>query len=81
MQVYVHDQLASVARPVKQLKGFARVTLAPGRAAHREDRAASPRAFALWNAEMKEVVEPGLFDILVGAQFARPAEAVALEVA
>jgi beta-glucosidase len=65
VQVYVRDQLASVVRPAKQLRGFARVTLAPG-----EQRtvkiALSPKSFSLWNASMKEVVEPGLFDILTG---------------
>jgi len=65
VQLYVHDPVASVARPLKQLKGFARVTLAPG-----EQRKVSltldARALALWNAEMKEVVEPGLFHIMVG---------------
>ncbi|HLX22791.1 MAG TPA: glycoside hydrolase family 3 N-terminal domain-containing protein [Usitatibacter sp.] len=65
VQVYVHDPLATVVRPVKQLRGFARVTLKPG-----EQRtvkiALHPKSFALWNAAMKEVIEPGLFDILVG---------------
>jgi beta-glucosidase len=65
VQVYIHDQVASVARPVKQLKGFQRVTLAPG-----EQRTVriklEGRAFAMWNAAMKEVVEPGLFDIMAG---------------
>jgi beta-glucosidase len=66
VQLYVHDQVASVTRPVKLLKEFARVTLEPG-----ERRTVGfslgPDAFRFWNAEMQEVVEPGLFDILVGA--------------
>jgi len=65
VQVYVHDPLASVVRPAKQLRGFQRVTLAPG-----EQRtvkiALAPRSFMLWNASMKEVVEPGTFEILTG---------------
>ena len=65
VQVYVHDQTASVTRPIKELKGFERVTLAPG-----ESRTVriplGPDAFALWNLDMEEVVEPGLFDIMVG---------------
>ena len=65
VQLYVHDREASVTRPVKELKEFARVTLAPGEA--REVAfTLGPDAFALWNAEMQEVVEPGLFDIMVG---------------
>lgn len=65
VQLYVRDQVASVTRPIKELKGFERVTLAPG-----ESRTVrltlGPDAFALWNLDMDEVVEPGLFDIMVG---------------
>ena len=65
VQVYVRDQTASVTRPIKELKGFERVTLAPG-----ETRTVrillGPDAFSLWNLDMEEVVEPGLFDIMVG---------------
>jgi len=78
VQVYVHDPLASVVRPVKQLRGFQRVTLAPG-----EQRtvtiALHPRSFALWNASMKEVVEPGTFEILVGPN-SRDLQRVTLEI-
>ncbi|MGB3929469.1 MAG: fibronectin type III-like domain-contianing protein, partial [Sphingobium sp.] len=58
-------QTASVTRPIKQLKGFKRVSLAPG-----ETKTVritlGPSAFSLWNLDMEEVVEPGLFDIMVG---------------
>jgi beta-glucosidase len=65
VQVYVRDQLASVTRPVKLLKAFRRVTLAAGEI--RELRfELGPGAFAFWNADMQEVIEPGLFDIMVG---------------
>jgi len=65
VQLYVHDQTASVTRPIKELKGFERVTLAPGETKTvRLDL--GPEAFALWNIDMQEVVEPGLFDIMVG---------------
>ncbi|HTS85910.1 MAG TPA: glycoside hydrolase family 3 N-terminal domain-containing protein [Usitatibacter sp.] len=79
VQVYVHDPLASVVRPVKQLRGFQRVTLAPG-----EQRtvtiALHPRSFALWNPSMKEVVEPGIFEILTGPN-SRDLQRVTLEIA
>ena len=79
VQVYVHDQLASVVRPVKQLRGFARVTLAPGE--KRTVRIAlHPKSFAMWNASMKEVVEPGRFDILAGPN-SRDLKSAVLEVA
>ncbi len=65
VQLYVHDQVASVTRPVKELKGFRRITLAPG-----ETRTVrftlGPEAFRLWDIAMNEVVEPGLFDIMAG---------------
>ena len=65
IQLYVRDQTASVTRPIKELKGFERITLAAGEA--RTVRIAlNPDAFALWNLDMEEVVEPGLFDIMVG---------------
>ncbi|MCI4589899.1 glycoside hydrolase family 3 C-terminal domain-containing protein [Sphingobium sp. BYY-5] len=65
VQLYVHDQTASVTRPIKELKGFERVTLNPGES--RTVRLSlGPEAFALWNLDMAEVVEPGLFDIMVG---------------
>lgn len=65
IQLYVRDQTASVTRPIKELKGFERITLAPGEA--RTVRIAlNSDAFALWNLDMEEVVEPGLFDIMVG---------------
>jgi len=78
VQVYVRDRLASVVRPAKLLRGFARVSLAPG-----ESRSVriplDARAFSLWNAAMKEVVEPGLFDILAGAN-SRDLRAATLEI-
>jgi beta-glucosidase len=65
VQIYVRDRVASVTRPVKELKGFERVTLAPGeRRTLRFEL--GPDAFSLWNDAMEEVVEPGTFDIMAG---------------
>ena len=65
VQLYVHDDEASVTRPVIELKRFQRVTLRPGeRRTITFDLA--PDDLALWNAEMKRVVEPGTFTISVG---------------
>jgi len=65
VQLYVRDDEASVTRPVIELKGFQRVTLGPG-----ERRTLNfelqPDDLALWNAEMKRVVEPGTFTISAG---------------
>jgi beta-glucosidase len=66
VQLYVRDILASTARPVMALKGFARVHLAPG-----ETKDVSfmltPEHLSMLDANMREVVEPGTFRILLGA--------------
>ena len=79
VQVYVRDQVSSVARPVKELKEFARVTLAPGE--RKTVRfTLGPEAFRLWDADMREVVEPGRFDIMTGAN-SRDVQTVTLDIA
>ena len=78
VQLYIRDNVSSVTQPVKELKGFERVTLAPG-----ERKTVSftlgPRDFALWNLDMDHVVEPGTFEIMVGPD-SQHLETVALEV-
>ncbi len=69
-QFYVRDVEASVSRPEKELKGFAKVHLAPA-----ETRIVSvhldARAFAFWHAgQHRWVVEDGEFEILVGSSSA-----------
>ena len=65
VQLYVRDDEASVTRPVIELKGFQRVALAAG---ERRTLTFALQAddLALWNAEMKRVVEPGTFTISAG---------------
>lgn len=79
VQLYIRDQVASVTQPIKVLRGFERVTLRPG-----ERRTVKlelgPDAFAIWNDQMKEVVEPGLFDIMTGPN-SRNLQTVTLEIA
>lgn len=65
VQLYIRDQVSSVTRPIKELKGFERVTLAPG-AETTVRFTLGPAAFSLWNGAMREVVEPGRFDIMTG---------------
>jgi beta-glucosidase len=78
VQVYLRDEVSSVTRPVKELVGFRRVTLQPG-----ESRdvsiAIEPRAFAMWNIDMKRVTEPGTFQIMTGSNSAE-LQSVKLEV-
>ena len=65
VQIYVRDDVATVTRRVKELKGFQRVTLAPG-----ETQTVSidlgPDAFSFYNRDMERVVEPGTFTIMAG---------------
>jgi len=66
VELYIHDLVSSVTRPVLELAGFERVTLAPG-----EHKTVSfmvgPEALSLIDRAMRRVVEPGRFEILVGA--------------
>ncbi len=66
VQLYIRDEVSSVTRPVKELKGFRRLTLAAGES-QTVTFTITPRALQFWNAEMHRVVEPGTFTIMVGA--------------
>lgn len=66
VQLYLRDELASVARPVLQLEGFQRVRLAPGEEREVEFRLGSEQ-LRLLGRDLTWVVEPGSFRILVGA--------------
>jgi beta-glucosidase len=66
VQLYIRDMAASVARPVKELKGFKRVTLKPGEK-QRVEFTLGPEHLGFYNREMKFVVEPGEFKVMVGS--------------
>ena len=74
VQLYVRDEVASVARPVRELKGFRRVTLKPGEARTVELRLAA-RDLAFYGLDMRPVVEPGTFRVFVGSNSAEGLEA------
>jgi beta-glucosidase len=66
VQVYVGDVEASVSRPLRELKGFAKVFLEPGET-QQVSCQLDERAFAFWSARFQRwVVEPGEFMIAVG---------------
>jgi beta-glucosidase len=65
VQIYVRDVISSVTRPIKELKAFRRVTLAPG-ASQTVSFTLTPEAFRMWNDKMQRVVEPGDFEIMAG---------------
>lgn len=74
VQLYIHDVAASVARPVKELCGFERVTLRPG-----EKRTVrftiTPQALGFYDPRMHFVVEPGEFRVIAGTSSAGGLEA------
>jgi beta-glucosidase len=65
VQLYIRDKVSSVTRPVKELKGFERVTLEPGET-KKVSLPITPAALQFYNLEMTRVIEPGEFDIMVG---------------
>jgi len=65
VQLYLRDLVSSVTRPVSELAGFARVSLAPGES-KRVAFDLGPEALALLDEDMKRVVEPGTFEVRVG---------------
>ncbi len=66
VQLFVHDPLASVTRPVLELKGFRRVVLEPG-ASETVSFDLGPRELSFLDAALGNVVEPGELEILVGS--------------
>ena len=64
-QMYIRDEVSSVTRPVKELKDFARISLAPNETKQVTFKI-TPAKLAFYNREMKRVIEPGTFQVMVG---------------
>ena len=79
VQLYIRDRVSSVTRPVKELRGFQRVSLKAGESRIVE-LPIDPDALAFHDERMNLVVEPGAFDVMVGTNSER-LTTVALEVA
>jgi beta-glucosidase len=65
VQLYIHDLVSSITRPVQELKGFRRIHLKPGEA----KRVEMPLGFdelSFFDEHGKRVVEPGRFEVMVG---------------
>ncbi|HXJ87764.1 MAG TPA: CIA30 family protein [Candidatus Binatia bacterium] len=64
-QLYIHQRVASITRPVMELKAFRRITLKPG-----EKKTVvfnvTPEMLSMLDIDMHRVVEPGVFDLMVG---------------
>jgi beta-glucosidase len=65
VQMYIRDCISSVTRPVKELKGFQRITLQPGQT-ETVSLEITPEHLAFYDIDMNYVVEPGEFKIMVG---------------
>jgi beta-glucosidase len=73
VQLYIRNTAASVSQPVRELKGFARVALAPGESKHID----FPLGFdelSFYNADIKRTVEPTTYSIWVGGSSLATAE-------
>ncbi len=66
MQLYIRDAIISVTTPVKALKGFSRITLKSGES-KTVRFAVGSEELSLWNRQMKHVVEPGTFEVMIGS--------------
>jgi len=66
VQLYIRDEIASRARPIKQLRGFQKVALKPGEE-QQVEFTLGPHDFGFYDAEGKLLLEPGTLKVMVGA--------------
>lgn len=69
-QLYLHDEVSSLTRPVMELKGFRRISLKPGEIKTIQFPL-TPAELGFYNIAMKWVVEPGTFTVMVGPSSAQ----------
>ena len=65
VQLYIRDMVGSISRPVKELKGFERISLKAGESRNVQFEI-TPELLKFYNAELKHVCEPGEFQVMVG---------------
>ncbi|MBO0329311.1 beta-glucosidase BglX [[Muricauda] lutisoli] len=65
VQLYLHDKVASVTRPVKELKGFQKISLAPNNS-KKVTFTLTDKELGFYNNNYEFVVEPGEFGVMVG---------------
>src|ERR1041384_7702943 len=65
VQLYIHDVAASVTRPVRELKGFERITLQAGER-RRVMFTLGPEELGFYNRALRFAVEPGVFEFFIG---------------
>jgi beta-glucosidase len=74
VQLYIRDMAASVTRPVRELKGFERITLQPGERRQLQFML-TPAELGFYNRQMRFQIEPGAFKVYVGTNSVNGLEA------
>jgi beta-glucosidase len=69
VQLYIHDLVSSVTRPVQELKGFRRIRLEVGES-KRVEMTLGPAELSFFDETMHRIVEPGTFEVMVGGSSA-----------
>ena len=69
VQLYIRDLVASISRPVKELKGFEKIILKPGES-KTVTFTITEDLLKFYNADLKQVSEPGTFEIMIGTNSA-----------
>jgi beta-glucosidase len=69
IQLYINDIVSSTSKPVKELKGYERISLEPGEKKTVKLKL-NPEELSLFDRDMNFVVEPGTFEVMVGSSSA-----------
>jgi len=69
VQLYLRDAVSSVSRPVRELRGFRRISLEPGKS-QTVEFVLGTEALSFLDKSLKSVVEPGIFEVMAGASSA-----------
>ena len=75
VQMYLNDPVASLSRPVEELKDFRKIQLAPGQS-QRVSFTVTTDELKFWNPQMHYVAEPGKFNLMIGLDSVRTQNAV-----
>ena len=70
VQMYLNDPVASISRPVRELRGFKRIMLKAGES-QRVSFKIDVDALKFWNQQMQQVAEPGKFNVMIGLDSVR----------
>lgn len=65
VQLYIHDQVAGISRPVKELKGFQRIHLSAGESKDVTFQI-TPELLKYYNYNLEYILDPGTFDLMIG---------------